>query len=347
MTADTFLKDSIKREVRKDNCFDFIRYFFALSLIIAHYCTLTETEQFWIIEGTNRVKAFFTITGFLVTYSYLRRNGDLVSYLNKRFCRIVPAYIVCILFCIILGACVTTHNIIDFLTDTQTSRYAICNLLMLNWLEPELPNTFQENYMPQMNGSLWSMKQEVIFYLLVPILLYIIKRSHRVLSTIILSGCIILYNFVNVQTQYFIFFISGMTLLLYFDQYMKNIKWYLPISTILYLFINFIQIPILTPICATIEPITFPMMLIGIAYCCKPLFIFKKVDNITYGLYLYHFPVIQTLILMGVTKQSNTIGFIFTIFITFVLASISWFAVEKRMMNTNIISKFCGMIIKL
>ena len=34
--------DNIIKEVKSDNCFDFLRYFFAISLIIAHFFTLTE-----------------------------------------------------------------------------------------------------------------------------------------------------------------------------------------------------------------------------------------------------------------------------------------------------------------
>lgn len=329
------LNDNIIKEVRKENCFDFLRYFFAISLIIAHFCTLTETGQFWFISGTNRVKAFFTITGFLVTYSYLRRNGDIVSYARKRFLRIVPAYVLCVFFCLVLGMCVSTSGTADFVTDFQTIKYTVCNLLMMNWLEPELPNTFQDNFMPQMNGSLWSMKQEVIFYVLVPLMLYVVSRTRRVAMVGILAACVLAYSFVNIQTQYFMYFISGTTLLLFFDEYVKHIKWCLPLSVVLYLPINFIEIPLLTPFCASIELITFPMLLIGIAYRCRPLFFFRKIDNITYGLYLYHFPVIQTLIHYGVVGHSKGLAFFLTLAITFVLASVSWFCVEKRMMRIH------------
>ena len=69
------ISNEIIQRVRKDNCFDFLRYFFAFSLILVHFCTLTDTEQFWFISGQMRVKAFFTITGFLVVYSFIRRNN--------------------------------------------------------------------------------------------------------------------------------------------------------------------------------------------------------------------------------------------------------------------------------
>ena len=49
------MKDLISQEtterVKRDNCFDFLRYFFAFSLILVHFCTLTNQEQFWFITG--------------------------------------------------------------------------------------------------------------------------------------------------------------------------------------------------------------------------------------------------------------------------------------------------------
>ena len=64
----SLLNDNIITEVRKDNCIDFLRYFFATFLIISHFCTLTETANSDTqLTGGMRVKAFFVITGFLVT----------------------------------------------------------------------------------------------------------------------------------------------------------------------------------------------------------------------------------------------------------------------------------------
>ena len=341
INSNTLLNEKMIQEVRQDNCFDFLRYLFAFSLIIAHYCTLTGTEQLWIISGTNRVKAFFTITGFLVTYSFLRGNCEIKSYTRKRFFRIIPAYIVCVVFCLLLGFGVSNLKFIDFFTDSQTWKYLASNLLMLNWLEPELPETFQSNSVPVMNGSLWSMKQEVIFYCITPLLIYIITKTKRYISLIIIISCIAAYNFVNNQTQYFMYFISGMTLLLYFDIFIKIMKTALPIAFLLFLMIKFIYIPVVSQICYTIEPITFPVMLVGFAYWCKPLAFFKKYENITYGLYLYHFPVIQTLILYGIVEQYPRLAFAITIAATSILACFSWFLIEKPLIGKykNVLQK--------
>lgn len=331
--SDLLNKDIITN-VRKDNCFDFLRYLFALSLIIAHFCTLTGLEPFWFITGSMRVKAFFTITGFLVTYSFLRRNCEIKSYAIKRFVRIVPAYVCCIIFCIFLGLFVTKLSVANFFSSAQTTKYTICNLFMLNWLEPELPSTFQDNLRPQMNGSLWSMKQEVIFYILVPFVIWILRKSgKRVLSVIPVAIGLIIYNFIPVQLQYFLYFFSGMLLLLFMDEFCNHTKSILLISFISELILYTTDIPYLTSFCQTIEPLTFSSIIVGIAYNCTFLNFFRKYDNVTYGLYLYHFPIIQLLILYGLAEYNITLCLIVTILITAVLACISWYAIEKPLIT--------------
>lgn len=328
------LNDTIIQEVRKSNCFDFLRYLFALSLIIAHFCTLTNQEQFWFITGGMRVKAFFTITGFLVTYSFLRRDCQIKSYARKRFVRIIPAYVVCILVCLLVGWVVTSLPSGDFFASLQTWKYTVANLLMLNWLEPELPQTFQNNVVPQMNGSLWSMKQEVLFYVLVPFIVMIMHRiGKRVFIFPVIAICLVIYQKASIQTQYFMYFFSGMFYLLFFDWVSKQIRFILPVAIIAEAMVYVVRVPYLTEFCFAIEPLTFSALIIGIAYHCKPLNFFRRFDNVTYGLYLYHFPVIQVLILYGVKDYNIYLCFFLTLLITSIMASLSWFVIEKPLMN--------------
>lgn len=315
------LNKNISCEIRKENCFDFLRFFFATILIISHFCALTGNDQLLPLDGGTAVKAFFTITGFLVTYSFIRRDYDLVSYAKKRFVRIIPAYIITIFFCVFIGWLVTSLSTEDYFSSAQTWKYFIANIMMLNWLEPELPYTFQTNPLPQMDGSLWVMKQEVLFYFLVPLFIYLIKKTGKKWVCIpLVTICVIIYPYVNVQTQLFTYFIGGMTLMLFFDIYNKFFYYLFCFSVCALLF-------------SVLETLTFPMMLVGIAYHCKPLNIFRKIDNITYGLFLYHFPVIQTLIHYNIAEYSLILCFILTFIITSILATLSWFCIEKPLMN--------------
>lgn len=328
------INNDIIKLVRGENCFDFLRYLFALSLIIAHFCTITGTEQFWFITGGMRVKAFFTITGFLVTYSFLRCDCRLRTYAVKRAARILPAYICCIIFCIMLGWYVSSLGTQTFFSSAQTWKYALSNLFMLNWIEPELPCTFQSNVVPQMNGSLWSMKLEALFYVAVPFLVWMIKMvKSKCMMLIVMMLCVGVYAWLPVQLQYSVYFLSGMVLLLYFDSFCRYSKYILMLSVlsevVLYVFYGTLS----AEIASSIEPITFSSIIIGVAYYAKPLNFFRRFDNVTYGLYLYHFPIIQALILFGLLDYDVRICFFVTIVLTSIMAVLSWKLVEKPLMD--------------
>lgn len=315
------LNENITREIRKENCFDFLRFFFATILIISHFCTLTGNDQLLPLDGGTSVKAFFTITGFLVTYSYLRHNCDIVIYAKRRFARIIPAYAVTIVLCILIGWIVTTLTTKDYFSSSQTWKYFFSNIIMLNWLEPELPNVFLTNPLHQMDGSLWVMKQEVFFYMLVPFFILLIKKTNKKWICIpLVIICLCIYPHVNIQTKLFTYFIGGMALMFFFDIYNKFFPYFFFFAIIAICF-------------SILDTIAFPMMLVGIAYHCKPLNLFRKLDNITYGLFLYHFPIIQLLIHYGVAEYNLTLCFLLTIIITSFLATLSWFYIEKPLMN--------------
>ena len=78
------------------------------------------------------------------------------------------------------------------------------------------------------------------------------------------------------------------------------------------------------------EPISFAIVIIGIAYFCKPLNFLKKYDNISYGLYLYHFPVIQILVYFHLDVYNIYLTFFLTLLFTISLSVFSWYVIEKR-----------------
>lgn len=86
-------------------------------------------------------------------------------------------------------------------------------------------------------------------------------------------------------------------------------------------------------IASSLEPITFSSIIIGIAYYAKPLNFFRRFDNVTYGLYLYHFPIIQALILFGLLDYDVRLCFLVTIVLTSIMAVLSWKLVEKPLMD--------------
>lgn len=106
----------MKHYVRRNNCFDLLRYLFALLIVAFHFSVLTHAEwsEMMVQSGPLSVKAFFVMTGFLVAYSFLQHEHHLQKYFRKRFERILPAYVVVVLFCFLLGMMLSSYSVADF-----------------------------------------------------------------------------------------------------------------------------------------------------------------------------------------------------------------------------------------
>ena len=60
---------------------------------------------------------------------------------------------------------------------------------------------------------------------------------------------------------------------------------------------------------------------------------FRKFGDISYGVYIFHFPIIQLFVAnVGFDKYPVAVSFA-AVFLTYVLAFISWHLLEKRMLN--------------
>ncbi|MCQ2310532.1 MAG: acyltransferase [Paludibacteraceae bacterium] len=297
---------------------------------------MTDIEQFWFISGGMRVKAFFVITGFLVSFSFISRYGDMKTYFLKRVMRIIPAYLCTILFCFVIGACMSSLPWQEFFALGQTWKYLITNLCMQNWFQPDLPGVFLSNFMTAVNGSLWSMKFEVLFYVLVPILFYIIaKYSKTRVLPIFVIGIIIINSVpcMPIQCRYFTYFFVGIVGLLVFTKFYKYIWYILLVSAGVVICVRFVDNVWVNRCFTALEPFLFGAILLGAAYSFTFLKIFRKCANITYGLYLYHFPVIQVLINIGLAKYNLWLCFVVALAITWILANLSWFFIEKPLIE--------------
>ena len=74
-----------------------------------------------------------------------------------------------------------------------------------------------------------------------------------------------------------------------------------------------------------------PFLILKIAYTAPKLSdkILKK-NDISYGLYIFHMPIINYFLHQQVT---GTAGFFLTILLTVIIASMSWFFFEKKILS--------------
>jgi peptidoglycan/LPS O-acetylase OafA/YrhL len=129
-------------------------------------------------NGDNGVTIFFAVSGFLITFTSIKRFGSLAAMQAARFYRIRFARIAPLLL-LILGILSVLHlaHIDGFVIShkqTTLPRALFAALTFhLNWLEGNV------GYLPANWDVLWSLSVEEMFYLFFPIACLLLLRSKR------------------------------------------------------------------------------------------------------------------------------------------------------------------------
>ena len=311
-------------EVNKNNCFTLLKYIFAFYIVFHHFLVITSHVDY--INPGIFVNGFFIISGFLIFNSYIH-NNDLKLYAQKRIKRIYPPYFITILFCVILGLTITSLDYKIYIFSPLTWKYITSNLLFLNFVQPNLPGVFENNELPYIDASLWTLKVEILFYVTVPIVYYLFRYIK--VNTIILGislFSIIYYIITNILfyvTNNTIFYslshqIFGMLSYFYIPVFIlfnqQKFKKYYKLLLIISIII-FVLSYTVSPILAYFEPITLSIIVLSIALYFKKLSFSYKWKDISYEIFLLHFPIIQTLATSSFFQNNIYIMFVVSIVI--------------------------------
>jgi peptidoglycan/LPS O-acetylase OafA/YrhL len=326
------------------NCFDFLRFFFAANILLAHLCELSQSKSLEFLSNFSdaiiAIKGFFIISGFLVAKSYTN-TPSLKEYFIKRAKRILPAYIVVLVFSVITLSFFSSFSFSDYFTDINVYQYLGWNSIFLNFMHPCLPGLFENNLMCAVNGALWTLKVEEGFYIVLPFIFYAINKSKKpflILGSLYVLS--LLYWFVmdfylnqpllaKQLPGYLAYFATGIFLFLNFDFVLQNKKTLLALAILLLIFSNFSDFQI-----DVFYPAAFGSIVIIAAYSLPFLNNFGKYGDFTYGLYIYHFPIIQLFRQYNLFEKYNPILMgITVILITLFFAVLSWFLIEKRFLD--------------
>lgn len=327
-------------EQHDNNNFNILRIFLSLGVVCYHIHVLSQKAELSILskifDADRCVQGFFIVSGYLVMKSY-SRSHSVKEYFIKRLKRIYPAYLVVILLSVIMGMFITTYSLPYYFSSPELYKYIGANISFLNFLQPSLPGVFEENYLTAVNGSLWTLKIEVSFYLIVPVLFFLRKKMNAHLLYGLLFGAslgyhlatIYLYNQSNTEMYMFLSRqLPGQLFYFILGAWVNEIdtkSWFKP--AIISLGVPCL-IGLFLPIGVAAGSIALAIVVffvaIGIPAIPYPL----KKEDISYGLYIYHFPVIQTLVYFGFFDSALN-GPLLSIVITVVLACLSWLVVEK------------------
>jgi peptidoglycan/LPS O-acetylase OafA/YrhL len=320
------------------NRFDFLRLVFACGVFLYHAVVLASLDVGGVWEARLAVLAetciqgFFIVSGALVYGSWERSQG-LSDYAGKRVRRLYPAYLVIILVPAAIGLALS----FDF---GAVGRYLAANLVFLNFLEPNLPGVFAENRFTEVNGALWTLKIEVLFYMCVPILAFILTGMKRLwwlgLAVLYLGGVVwalsvpqLIEGFLGERIArqlpgQMAYFASGMVLWRFWD-WAKAQSGLLLLTGGLVTLVSF-----LIPFGEVLRAAGLAALIAGIAFMPGPALNAARWGDVSYGVYIVHFPILQAMVAFGVFTQLGAVGgFAAATVLVFGLSYGLWWLIEK------------------
>jgi peptidoglycan/LPS O-acetylase OafA/YrhL len=291
------------------------------------------------------VGMFFALSGFLVTGSAIK-NPDIKTFFVNRVLRIVPALSVEVTLCaLVLGPLLTRLPLAQYLTEYQFYRY-FGNIV--GHVTFELPGLFATNPWPEMvNANLWTLPWELWCYVFALLLLFarVISSDSRkarwvssAIALVLLIGVIaylvdpLAFNVRQDSTRFagwylVLMFFLGMLFRL--NAKYVSIHWALfAVSAACYAAIMWSNT--LLPLAGVF--LTYCTVYIGM----KRFGAFDRLfsQDLSYGIYLYGFPITQATIYLFqryVGPQHLSYAVIFPIVVTLTLgfALFSWTYIEK------------------
>jgi peptidoglycan/LPS O-acetylase OafA/YrhL len=299
-----------------------------------------------LFNGHIAVCGFFVISGFLIIRSCWSSNS-LKDYFIKRCRRLLPAYCLVIIICIIGLSLISNLTMVEYFKSPQLIKYFITNILFMNFLQPSLPGVFIENNGQAVNGSLWTIKLEIGFYIIVPIIAYILNKIKTKKRINIFLFCLYIfgyaYNFVclfisrKLESRfieelahqlpgYIQYFAVGIFCVINYDLVHKYDK-YLIIPGIIILVIYYMIGN------DYLLPIGLGVIILFIGFNFRKLNNIGKLGDYSYGAYIFHFPIIQILIAMGYFQINKNVSLLIVLGMVFSTSYISWHFLEKKLVK--------------
>jgi peptidoglycan/LPS O-acetylase OafA/YrhL len=248
------------------------------------------------------VDCFFVVSGFQITLSY-ERSPSLWSFYVRRIFRLYPMYA-----CIVL---IQTAIMLALLPGGplsephSTLRYLSANLVLANFLQYDIGGVLSGLHNPGINPSLWTLKIEIGFYLIVPAIVVATKRwGWGVLALIFVAS--VAYSLVTLHMQdirlarqlpgQLQFFVAGMALYLYGARLRIH-----PLVSVVIAVLFLIAWSVIHPIPPGIRPVLVAAFVYSFALCLP---VVRLRTDISYSVYLLHGPLIQMLILLGLFRDT-------------------------------------------
>ena len=332
------------------NNFDLIRLLAATQVLIVHALSHLGFRDSPILDWMYYfpgVPIFFFASGFLISRSY-ENSSSLTEYFSKRALRLYPALFLCVF---LSTASVFFVGYFEGVTIPwgEFVGWVFTQASFLQFYNPE----FMRGYgVGVLNGSLWTISVEVQFYIMTPFFYFLInsvfkKRKQIGWITLLLffMGTSELTKFLDIQgvagkllgvsfIPWVYMFILGILFQLNFETLHLRLRGRGGLLFAIYLGVCFLGDKWLGfNFGNSISLIVFLLLapcVFALSYSVPGLSdsILKR-NDISYGVYIYHMPVFNAFIYLGLSNQNSLRNLALASFITFVIAALSWFILEK------------------
>lgn len=327
----------------RSNSLDVIRLILATTVAVVHAFAIAQGWQ-PSIGGTDigafAVDGFFVLSGFLITSSFLRLSPG--RYVWHRFLRIMPAFWACLILTAFVVAPLVTmlegRPALSALTGENPSwRYVTDNALLYirDFGVAGLPTgTAQPGVI---NGALWTLFYEAVCYGLVLVLGVagaLTRHKWAAHLVVAISGVMLTLPMLGIDVRgelfWRFFFVFTLGALAYVHRDRIPITRGLTLAAVA-----------LTLGSAWLFTDYRPLGGAAFAYLClvatvaTPWLRRRLTTDLSYGMYVYHWPVQVLLVLAGVAAWPTAIYVTISVLCAGVAAYASWHLLEKRALSAK------------
>jgi peptidoglycan/LPS O-acetylase OafA/YrhL len=342
--------------------FDFLRVGLAISIVMTHAALLSgrdeyvRTSVFWYTEYAL-VPMFFALSGFLVAGSAMRLS--LKNFLVNRGLRIIPALAVDIVICaLIIGPLMTKASYTTYFTSQSFYTYF---LNITGWIHYDLPGVFKDNFSSNVNGALWTVPYEIACYGVMSLLIVTGFLKRRFLTLLATLAYLVLGFFVELQfgkeilppllfkiihafsvsrgAQLLAAFLMGVLCYQYRTEipYRRSVFFLSVLICLLsMIYLDSRSISSVPNRFIVLPALVYVTIWVGLSPVPIPRFF--HTGDYSYGIYLYHDPLLQVLIaLLPLSVITGPFGWVILIVFGLImvgsLATFSWHFIEKPILG--------------
>lgn len=321
------------------NALNLWRLLFASAVVWQHSWPLTGREHdgpFAQLGTQIWVDGFFVISGFLIVRSW-HRHPRLRDYARARFLRIFPGLWVCLLVVafVIAPLAVALQHEASLRLSSQVAY--VLNNAVLNIFYYGIDGTPKNVPRPGVwDGPLWTVIFELICYIAVAVAGVVGLLKYRatipvVFGLSVVAAAVLGYPVQQLETvpqmlaRFAVVFSAGALLYQYRDKIPTRWSWVAAAVGIVMAAGLFPNYRVLAAI-----PLAYAVIVSG-ALLKNERLVLR--NDISYGVYIYGWPMQQLLAVMGLAWLPAAAFFGLALAATVPLAALSWFLVEKPMMR--------------